>query len=70
VRKPDPRIYQMMCERLEVEPAHCIYLDDLGINCKPAAMLGMKAIKVVDVDQTLADLAAATGLAFAAEATA
>lgn len=68
VRKPDPRIYQMMCELLSVEPARCVYLDDLGINCKPAAGLGMKAIKVVDVDQTLAELAAATGLDFAKEA--
>ena len=68
VRKPDPRIYQMMCELLAVEPANCVYLDDLGINCKPAAGLGMKAIKVIEVDQTLAELAAATGLAFAAEA--
>ncbi|HMT43520.1 MAG TPA: HAD-IA family hydrolase, partial [Chakrabartia sp.] len=39
VRKPDPRIYQMMCEMLGVEPAACIYLDDLGINCKPASAL-------------------------------
>ena len=65
VRKPDPRIYQMMCELLAVAPANCVYLDDLGINCKPAAGLGMTAIKVVDVDQTLADLAKATGLEFA-----
>jgi putative hydrolase of the HAD superfamily len=67
VRKPDPRIYQMMCELLAVAPANCIYLDDLGINCKPAAALGMTAIKVVDVDQTLADLARATGLTFDTE---
>ena len=67
VRKPDPKIYLMMCELLAVRPQACVYLDDLGINCKPAAALGMKAIKVVDVDQTLADLAAVTGLAFAAE---
>lgn len=64
VRKPDPKIYLMMCEALSVEPENCVYLDDLGINCKPAAALGMKAIKVVHVDQTLADLAAATGLTF------
>ena len=67
VRKPDPRIYQMACEQLGVSPASCVYLDDLGINCKPAAGLGMKAIKVVEVDQTLTDLAAATGLTFDAE---
>jgi putative hydrolase of the HAD superfamily len=70
VRKPDPKIYLMMCELLAVEPRACVYLDDLGINCKPAAQLGMKAIKVIDVDQTLAELAQATGLAFETEATA
>jgi putative hydrolase of the HAD superfamily len=64
VRKPDPKIYLMMSELLAVEPANCVYLDDLGINCKPAAQLGMKAIKVVDVDQTLAELAGLTGLTF------
>lgn len=64
VRKPDPRIYQMMCERLELTPASCIYLDDLGINCKPAAMLGMHAIKVTSGEQALADLSAVLGLSF------
>lgn len=64
VRKPDPRIYLMMCEALGVAPAACVYLDDLGINCKPAAALGMTAIKVTGEAQALADLAAATGLRF------
>ena len=63
VRKPDPRIYQMMCEALGVTPDRCIYLDDLGINCKPAAMLGMHAIKVTSERQALADLSAALGIA-------
>ena len=67
VRKPDPKIYLMMCEALGVKPEACVYLDDLGINCKPAAALGMRAIKVVDVDQTLAELSAATGLTFEEE---
>lgn len=65
VRKPDPRIYLMMCEQLGLEPAQCIYLDDLGINCKPAAKLGMHAIKVVSGEQALADLGAVLGLEFA-----
>jgi putative hydrolase of the HAD superfamily len=56
VRKPDPRIYLMMCEALRVEPARCIYLDDLGINCKPAAELGMYAIKVTCGTQALKEL--------------
>ncbi|WP_425994407.1 HAD-IA family hydrolase [Caulobacter sp. DWR1-3-2b1] len=64
VRKPDPRIYLMMCEALNVKPENCVYLDDLGINCKPAAALGMTAIKVSAEEQLLADLARATGLAF------
>lgn len=62
VRKPDPRIYQMMCEKLGVEPRECIYLDDLGINCKPAAALGMHAIKVTSGEQALADLSATLGM--------
>ncbi len=64
VRKPDPRIYLMMCELLGVDAKACVYLDDLGINCKPAAQLGMAAIKVVSEEQTLADLERATGLTF------
>ncbi len=63
VRKPDPRIYALMCEALDVDPAACVYLDDLGINLKPARQMGMTTIKVVSEDQLLADLAEATGLA-------
>jgi putative hydrolase of the HAD superfamily len=62
LRKPDPRIYRMMTDALGVEPAACVYLDDLGINCKPAAAMGMTAIKVVSEAQALADLARLTGL--------
>ncbi len=56
VRKPDPRIYQMMCDALNLSPTACVYLDDLGINCKPAAQLGMRAIKVTSGEQAIADL--------------
>lgn len=61
LRKPDPRIYALMCEALDVEPAHCIYIDDLGINLKPARAMGMVTIKAVSEVQILADLAGATG---------
>lgn len=64
VRKPDPRIYQMMCAKLDVAPGACVYLDDLGVNCKPAAALGMKAIKVSSEEQLLRDLSAIIGLTF------
>jgi putative hydrolase of the HAD superfamily len=62
LRKPDPAIYELACEKLGVRPEDCVYLDDLGINCKPAAALGMKAIKVTSEEQALADLARAIDL--------
>ncbi len=62
IRKPDPRIYRMMCDALHVAPDRCIYLDDLGINCKPAAALGMHALKVTGGAQALADLSATIGI--------
>ena len=65
VRKPDPAIYLMACEALGVEPAQCVYLDDLGINCKAAATLGMKAIKVTGGAQALRELSAILGLELA-----
>ena len=46
VRKPDPRIYRMMTDALGVDPTRCVYLDDLGINLKPARELGMRTVKV------------------------
>src|SRR5258708_38179071 len=63
LRKPDPRIYQMMVEALGVDPNACVYLDDLGVNLKPARDMGMTTIKVVNAPQAIAELEAATGLA-------
>ncbi len=62
IRKPDPRIYQMMLDTLGKPAANCVYLDDLGINCKPAAALGIHAIKVTGEAQALDDLADALGV--------
>ena len=62
LRKPDPRIYRMMVDALGVDPKRCVYLDDLGINLKPARDMGMTTIKVVNAEQALAELEAATGL--------
>jgi putative hydrolase of the HAD superfamily len=62
LRKPDPRIYRMMVDTLGVDPASCVYLDDLGVNLKPAREMGMTTIKVVSAAQALAELEAATGL--------
>lgn len=62
LRKPDPRIYQHACELLGVAPDRCIYLDDLGINLKPARALGMRTIKVVDPDVAIDELQAMVGI--------
>ncbi len=62
LRKPDPRIYQHACELLGVPPDRCIYLDDLGINLKPARALGMRTIKVGDPDVAIDELQAMVGI--------
>lgn len=61
-RKPDPRIYQHACALLGVPPERCVYLDDLGINLKPARALGMRTIKVGDPDVAIAELEAIVGI--------
>jgi putative hydrolase of the HAD superfamily len=65
VRKPDPRFYTVACERLGVEPVECVFLDDLGINLKPARALGMTTIKVGDPDKAIAELEAVVGFPLA-----
>ncbi len=56
VRKPEPRFYEIACELLQVQPDECVFLDDLGINLKPAAAMGMATIKVLNAPQAIADL--------------
>jgi putative hydrolase of the HAD superfamily len=62
IRKPDPRIYRLMCERLVVAPEECVYLDDLGGNLKPARAMGMITIKVESGPQAIAELEPVTGM--------
>jgi putative hydrolase of the HAD superfamily len=62
LRKPDRRIYQMMVDALDADPRRCVYLDDLGVNLKPAREMGMTTIKVLNAPQAIAELEAATGL--------
>jgi putative hydrolase of the HAD superfamily len=62
IRKPNPKIYEMMCEQLGVKPSACVFLDDLGGNLKPARAMGMTTIKVESGPQAIAELEAATGL--------
>jgi putative hydrolase of the HAD superfamily len=56
VRKPDPHFYELACAAIDVEPEESVFLDDLGINLKPARALGIRTIKVNDPDQALAEL--------------
>jgi putative hydrolase of the HAD superfamily len=61
-RKPELRFYELACDLLGVTPADCVFLDDLGINLKPAAAMGMTTIKVLSAEQALADLSDVLGL--------
>jgi putative hydrolase of the HAD superfamily len=66
VRKPDPRFYELACEALAVRPEESVFLDDLGVNLKPARALGIHTIKVTDPDKALDELGSLLGLSFAA----
>jgi putative hydrolase of the HAD superfamily len=55
-RKPNPKFYLLACEQLDIDPSEAVFLDDLGVNLKPARELGMTTIKVVDVASTLEEL--------------
>jgi putative hydrolase of the HAD superfamily len=63
VRKPDPRIYRIACEALDVPPSAAAFLDDIGANLKAARELGMATIKVDEPDRALAELEALVGFA-------
>ena len=56
IRKPNPKIYMMSCDALNVSPDQCIYLDDLGINLKPARELGMTTIKVIQPEDAIQEV--------------
>jgi putative hydrolase of the HAD superfamily len=63
VRKPDPRFYELACRALDIEPTEAVFLDDLGINLKPARQMGMRTIKVVTAEQALNELYSTLGVA-------
>ena len=62
IRKPNPEIYKLACQRISVEPDKCLFIDDLGINLKPAKELGMKTIKVLNEAQALKDICLITNI--------
>jgi putative hydrolase of the HAD superfamily len=61
LRKPDPAIYRVVCDELGVEPTEAVFLDDLGVNLKPARAMGMATIKVDDPDAAIAELEEVVG---------
>jgi HAD superfamily hydrolase (TIGR01509 family) len=61
VRKPDPAIYRLTCERLGVAPERCVFVDDVEVNCTAAAELGMAAVRFRDNAQAIAEIRAALG---------
>jgi putative hydrolase of the HAD superfamily len=61
LRKPDPAIYELVCRELGVAPGEAVFLDDLGVNLKPARAMGMTTIKVDDPDRAIAELEAVVG---------
>jgi putative hydrolase of the HAD superfamily len=65
LRKPDPRIYELVCDRLDVRPEQTVFLDDLGVNLKTARTLGMTTIKVSEPASALAELEAVLGFGLA-----
>jgi putative hydrolase of the HAD superfamily len=62
IRKPELGFYTRACELLDVEPAECVFLDDLGINLKPAREMGMTTIKVGEPAAAIGELEAVLGL--------
>ena len=59
---PSREFYEIACRLLEVEPADCVFLDDLGVNLKPARAMGMTTIKVEEPGAALAELERVLGL--------
>ncbi|MCB1744765.1 MAG: HAD-IA family hydrolase [Gammaproteobacteria bacterium] len=62
VRKPEPRFYQLACEQMSVAPSEVVFLDDLGVNLKPAREMGMHTIKVTAAEQALSELGGVLGM--------
>ncbi|MFN3254074.1 MAG: HAD-IA family hydrolase [Ilumatobacter sp.] len=62
VRKPEARFYEIACDLVDATPSACVFLDDLGINLKPAKAMGMQTIKVTSAAQAIDDLEAILGI--------
>ncbi len=67
MRKPDPEIYKLACREMDILPENALFLDDLGINLKPARALGMATIKVINSRQAIKELEQALGMSLQVE---
>jgi putative hydrolase of the HAD superfamily len=66
MHKPQPQIYRLAAERLDVKPEQCLFVDDLQENCEGAEAVGMTAIRHRSPAETIAKLTELTGLALTA----
>ena len=62
MHKPRPEIYRLAARSLGVEPAACVFVDDLRENCEGAEAVGMTAIRHREPAETIARLGELTGL--------
>jgi epoxide hydrolase-like predicted phosphatase len=65
MHKPQPEIYRLAADRLEVTPEECIFVDDLRENCEGAEAVGMTAVRHHNAAETIAKLTELTGVALA-----
>jgi epoxide hydrolase-like predicted phosphatase len=65
LRKPSHDIYRLMARELGVEPSECVFVDDIAVNVRAAAEVGMCAVHHVETATTLAELEAVFGVPFA-----
>jgi epoxide hydrolase-like predicted phosphatase len=62
MRKPDPDIYQLCAEQLELPPQACVFVDDLSPNVRGAVAVGMVGVLHRTYDETVVELEALFGL--------
>lgn len=62
IRKPTAEIYTLGAEAIDLPPAACVFVDDLGFNLAPARDLGMTTVRHLDADTTIGELETLLGV--------